>query len=76
MRTRSRSITRRVEDLEEGLARRTICRTCLGRPLRLVGIDPETDEVTSETFPDTGCPDCGAPIAVDLLLVDVDVARV
>lgn len=47
------------------------CSTCLGRPHRVVTIDPDTDVQMSETMPASGCPTCGRSIFREYhLLVD------
>ncbi len=52
------------------------CPVCLGRPSRVVTIDPDTDEQISETMPADGCPACGTPIFREYVVVrdDADVA--
>lgn len=50
-----------------------VCPTCHGRPSRLIGIDEETNEETSESMPESGCPACGRPVWREIHLVGVDV---
>jgi hypothetical protein len=61
----------RLVRLEERIAP-PACPTCHGHPSRLVGIDPETDEETSESMPESGCPACGQLPWITLCLVGID----
>lgn len=45
------------------------CPVCLGKPSRVVTIDPDTDEEISANLPATGCPECGTAIFREYLLV-------
>jgi hypothetical protein len=45
------------------------CATCLGRPHRIVTVDMDSDEVISETMPETGCPVCGESVYREYRLV-------
>ncbi len=67
------SVARRLDRLEILCA--PVCPQCHGRPSRLVGIDEETNEQTSETLPESGCPECGALPFRTILLVGIDVSR-
>ncbi len=49
------------------------CPACHGHPSRLVGIDEETDEQTSETMPASGCRVCGKQPHRTLYIVGLDV---
>lgn len=66
----ARDLERRIARLEEKLGALK-CPRCYGRPLRIVGIDPETNEERDETMPASGCPECGRPIVRTLQLVGV-----
>lgn len=51
------------------------CPVCLGKPSRVVTIDPVTDEVINESMPATGCPVCGKGVFREyLIVVDDDAA--
>ncbi len=41
------------------------CPVCRGRPHRVAMVDRDTDEVISETVPETGCLACGESIFRD-----------
>jgi len=49
--------------------RAPMCPTCLGKPSRTVTVDADTDEVISESMPETGCPRCGASIFREYMLI-------
>lgn len=68
------SIAAQLRQLNRHLAdTRPRCPTCGNWPTRLVGLDPETEEETSETMPATGCPTCGRPVRYQVCIVGVDV---
>lgn len=71
----SQPFARRLEALEAAYGSRT-CPACFNHPYRLVGIDEETGDVTSETMPDAGCPECGRPIVREMQIVGVDVTKI
>lgn len=52
------------------------CPACLGRPSRVVMVDPDTDEEISANLSADGCPACGTAIFREYLIVadDADVA--
>jgi rubrerythrin len=66
------SDNRRLRALERVYRPSQRCQTCHGHPYRLVYRDPETDHVWKESMPDSGCPECGVPIARELVLVMED----
>ncbi len=74
MMTSGASVTRRLDTLERRWAAR-VCSTCHGHPSRLVVIDPETGEETSESISESGCLDCGLPVWREIHLVGADVSR-
>ena len=51
-------LIRRLERLE-AVTHRQHCPACGDYPTRIVGIDPDNGEETSETMPPSGCPACG-----------------
>jgi hypothetical protein len=51
------------------------CPTCLGKPSRIVTVDPVTDEMISESMPETGCARCGAPVHREYVLIPGDESR-
>jgi hypothetical protein len=66
---------RRLDRLETLLIIRPVCPTCSNHPSRLVGIDEVTDEQTSETAPESGCPSCGRVPFRTIELVGIDVTE-
>ena len=64
----SHSFNDRIVRLTEHL-KPPACRVCLGRPSRVVMIDPVTNQETSESMPPSGCPACGTAIFRTYLVV-------
>ncbi len=62
------SVNRRLGRLEL-VWRAPVCPTCLGKPHRTVTVDPVSDEVLSESMPETGCPRCETPVFREYRLV-------
>lgn len=60
-------LNRRLEVLETVLRRP--CQTCNDHPIRQVFVDPETETVWRENIPETGCPECGAPVFREMRIV-------
>lgn len=62
----------RLDRLELAFGGDGKCLTCYNLPFRIVTIDGDTDEVTSETMPADGCPSCGRPVTAELHIVGMD----
>lgn len=62
---------RRLDTLEATLHRQLNppCATCKGLAMREAFVDPSTEIVWEETLPETGCPDCGAPIFHEYIIM-------
>lgn len=66
---------RRLARIEAAIGRLNRCPVCGDHPTRILGIDPETGEATSETMPKRGCGECGRAPYRELQIAGVDVAQ-
>lgn len=71
-----KSLDTRIRRLEQLVKQRDHCPECGGYPTRIVGLDEDTDAVTSEAMPESGCPACGREPRHTVALVGIDVADV
>lgn len=65
----SRAYLHRIVALEATHRTKLACQRCYGRPVRIVTILDDTDAVLHETFPESGCPECGRPVSHTLRIV-------
>ncbi len=68
MHNSSNPIERRLRHLET-VWPKPRCPTRLGRPHRVVHVDPVTDDELEANMPGTGCPDCGSSVYREYRLV-------